>query len=72
MTTCSKNFDRLLQAACLGLVGMLAVAGCGGSSSNPSVDASRAPDGNGIIPGHDGGPQAAHCQLTRFLCLRER
>ncbi|HJX64328.1 MAG TPA: choice-of-anchor D domain-containing protein, partial [Polyangia bacterium] len=54
MTTCSKNFDRLLQAACLGLVGMLAVAGCGGSSSNPAVDASRAPDGPGSIPGLDG------------------
>ena len=65
MTTCSKNFDRLLQAACLGLVGMLAVAGCGGSSSNPSVDASRAPDGNGIIPGHDGGPQAGTLSIDK-------
>ena len=57
MTTCSKNFDRLLQAACLGLVGMLAVAGCGGSSSNPAVkDASRGPDGITNIPPPDGGP----------------
>lgn len=31
--TCSRSFDRLLQAACLGLVGMLTVAGCGGSTT---------------------------------------
>ena len=56
MTTCSKRFDRLLQAASLGLVGMLAIAGCGGSSSNPSVDSGRGGDGGSTIPGPDGGP----------------
>ena len=33
--TSSRNFDRLLQVTCLGLVGMLTAAGCGGSSNNP-------------------------------------
>jgi hypothetical protein len=65
MTTCSKNFDRLLQAACLGLVGMLAVAGCGGSSSNPSVDA-KAPSETGvIIPGPDGPPPAGTLSIDK-------
>lgn len=35
--TCSRRFDRLLQASCLGLVGMLALASCGGSSSKPDT-----------------------------------
>jgi len=55
MTTCSKNFDRLLQASCLGLVGILAVAGCGGSSSTSTVDASKTQDGNGSLNGPDSG-----------------
>ncbi|MGB8293826.1 MAG: choice-of-anchor D domain-containing protein, partial [Polyangia bacterium] len=55
MTTCSKRFDRLLQAASLGLVGMLAIAGCGGSSSNPSVDAKQSGDGGGNVNAPDGG-----------------
>jgi hypothetical protein len=36
--TSSRRFDRLLQVACLGLVGILAGAGCGGSSKS-TVDA---------------------------------
>jgi len=55
MTTCSKRFDRLLQAASLGLVGMLAIAGCGGSSSNPSVDAKQSGDGGQTVNAPDGG-----------------
>jgi len=43
--TCSRNFDRVLQATCLGLVGMLAVAGCGGSSNNPDAKPSTGGDG---------------------------
>jgi hypothetical protein len=39
----------------LGLVGMLAIAGCGGSSSNPSVDSGRTGDGGSTTPGPDGG-----------------
>ena len=31
--TCSKSFGRSLQVACLGLIGMLTVVGCGGSES---------------------------------------
>ena len=34
--TCSKNFGRLLQVGCLGLIGMLTVVGCGGSESKPA------------------------------------
>jgi hypothetical protein len=34
--TCSKNFGRLLQASCLGLIGMLTVVSCGGSDSKPA------------------------------------
>lgn len=37
--TCSRRIDRLLQASCLGLVGALAIAGCGGSENNPKTDA---------------------------------
>ncbi len=29
--TCSKSYGRLLQASCLGLIGALAIAGCGSS-----------------------------------------
>jgi len=32
--TCHRNSDLLLQVSCLGLVGILAVAGCGGSSGS--------------------------------------
>jgi len=34
--TCSKNFGRLLQVSCLGLIGMLTAVGCGGSE-NPGT-----------------------------------
>lgn len=48
--TCSTRFGRLLQTSCLGLIGMLAVVGCGGSdttkrdtgvggSGGPGIDA---------------------------------
>ena len=46
--TCSKNFGRLLQASCLGLIGMLTVVGCGGSESNPNKDGSA---GSGEVGG---------------------
>jgi hypothetical protein len=39
----------------LGLVGILAVAGCGGSSSTSTVDASKTQDGNGSLNGPDSG-----------------
>ena len=52
--TCSKNFDRVLRATCLGLVAMLAVAGCGGSSNNPA-DAKPA-SGDGTVIGSDVPP----------------
>lgn len=42
--TSSRRFERLLQAGCLGLIGMLTAAGCGGSSSPPKDGA--APDGS--------------------------
>ncbi|MGA9654718.1 MAG: choice-of-anchor D domain-containing protein [Polyangia bacterium] len=51
--TCSRNFDRLLQATCLGLVGMLVVAGCGGSSNNP--DAKPQGGDGGLAPGAEAG-----------------
>ena len=54
--TCSKNFDRLLQATCLGLVGMLAVAGCGGSSNPVVVDTGAKPDVVVVIPVQDAAP----------------
>ena len=38
--TCSKNLGRLLQASCLGLIGMLTVVGCGGSENTPHKDGS--------------------------------
>jgi len=36
--TCSKNFGRLLQVSSLGLIGMLAVVGCGGSENKTPID----------------------------------
>ena len=45
--TCSKNFGRLLQVGCLGLIGTLAAAGCGGSES-PSNKDSGTVDGGGL------------------------
>jgi hypothetical protein len=49
--TCSKNFGRLLQASCLGLIGTLTVVGCGGSETKtPNTD-------TGVMPGPDGGGQ---------------
>lgn len=36
--TCSKNFGRVLQVGCLGLIGMLTVVGCGGSETKPRPD----------------------------------
>jgi hypothetical protein len=46
--TCSTRFGRLLQASCLGLIGMLAVIGCGGSETtkkDSSVPVTPPPDG---------------------------
>jgi hypothetical protein len=49
--TCSKRFGRVLQASCLGLIGMLAVVGCGGSDDQPKKD-------TGVTgPGLEGGVQ---------------
>ena len=45
--TCSKNFGRLLQASCLGLIGALTVVGCGGSESTPNKDSSVGDGGTG-------------------------
>lgn len=45
--TCSKNLGRLLQASCLGLIGMLTVVGCGGSESTKTPDAAVADGGSG-------------------------
>ena len=47
--TCSRNFRRVLQTGCLGLIGALTVVGCGGSENKPTV-----PDGS--TGGIDGGP----------------
>jgi hypothetical protein len=55
--TCSKNFGRLLQASCLGLIGMLTVVGCGGSE-NPTHN-----DGGGF-DGGPGGPTGAALTVT--------
>ena len=44
--TCSKNLGRLLQASCLGLIGMLTVVGCGGSE-NPAHNDAAPTDGGG-------------------------
>jgi hypothetical protein len=60
--TCSKNFDRLLQTTCLGLIGMLVVAGCGGSSKS-NADAKAPADGGPtdaiIVPPSPDGPAGA-------------
>jgi hypothetical protein len=45
--TCSKNLGRLLQASCLGLIGMLAVVGCGGSETKTPTDAATTEGGSG-------------------------
>lgn len=47
--TCSRALDRLLQATCVGLVGMLAVGGCGGGSST-SGTSDAAPPRDTAIP----------------------
>ena len=46
--TSSRRFDRLLQAGCLGLIGMLTAVGCGGSSGTSKKDAGT--DGGPVIP----------------------
>src|ERR1039457_682322 len=46
--TCSKNFGRLLQASCLGLIGMLTVVGCGGSENTTHPDAATTE--GGVLP----------------------
>jgi len=65
--TCSKNFDRVIQTTCLGLVGMLVVAGCGGSSKS-NADAKAPGDGgaDGIVvtPSLDGPAGAANLTLS--------
>jgi len=47
--TCSRKFDRLLRATSFGLVGILAAAGCGGSSSSTAD--------SGTPNGPEGGPK---------------
>ncbi len=50
--TCSKNFGRLLQVGCLGLIGTLAAAGCGGSESpSTKTDGAVGLDGGGGTAG---------------------
>jgi hypothetical protein len=57
--TCSRNLDRLLRASCLGLVSMLAAAGCGGGSgttpNTPDSGNPKTPDAAPPTP--DVGPQ---------------
>ena len=49
--TCSKRFGRLLQASCLGLIGMLTVVGCGGSDNPaPKKDAGPSTDTGPVTP----------------------
>ena len=59
--TCSRDLDRLFRASCLGLVGMLAAAGCGGGSGTtpntpdsgnpkPTPDAAPTPDVGPQLP----------------------
>ncbi len=48
--TCSKNFGRLLQASCLGLIGMLTVVGCGGSENPAHNDAAPSDGGGSKVP----------------------
>jgi len=47
--TCSRSLDRLLQATCVGLVGMLAVGGCGGSSSTSGTPDAAPPRDTAIL-----------------------
>ena len=51
--TSSRNFDRLLQVTCLGLVGMLTAAGCGGSSNNPPDAKIQTDTPVGVVPPPD-------------------
>src|SRR5450759_2281349 len=53
--TCSKNFGRVLQVGCLGLIGMLTVVGCGGSETSTKLDTSV---------GGEVQPQGAKSQLN--------
>ena len=53
--TCQRRYDWSLQAACLGLVGILAGVGCGGSSSKPSPGRDGSLDSNPFVP--DGAPR---------------
>lgn len=46
--TCSKSFGRSLQVACLGLIGMLTVVGCGGSESRQDA---APPPSEASVPG---------------------
>jgi hypothetical protein len=55
--TRSKNFGRLLQVTCLGLIGMLAVVGCGGSETTPNRDS-----GPGV--GAEAGISTAYLNVT--------
>ena len=66
--TCSKNFDRVLQTTCLGLIGMLVVAGCGGSSKS-NADAKAPGDGGPtdaiiVAPNLDGPAGVANLTLS--------
>ena len=61
--TCSRKFDRLLQASCLGLVGMLAVAGCGGSSSSTDGGVPGLKD-TGTGPGPDAAVPATVVKVS--------
>jgi len=63
--TSSRKSDRLLQAACLGLFGILATAGCGGSSSGNVKKDSGTPDTSGTVsPGDGGGAETGGAALT--------
>jgi hypothetical protein len=62
--TCSKNFGRLLQAGCLGLIGMLTVVSCGGSSTSPKLDTGVPGNGGSGGGGLDGGPPGLSVTVT--------
>jgi len=63
--TCSRSLDRLLQATCVGLVGMLAVGGCGGSSSTSGTPDAAPPRDTAILDTiiRDTAPLGACCGL---------